>query len=167
MAAYAEAADLVLRAGPPPVPAVPLEPRSLTLPGAGDAGPWRVEGSLVPSSEPFPDGRYAAHLDPDAARDLIVRTRRRGDRFQPLGMREVKSLQDFFVDAKVPRSERDGAPLLVAGGEIIWVVGHRIGERAKVRDGAREALRVEFTLRNGADGRELNLSPAGDLRKTD
>ena len=152
VAAYAEAADLVLRAWPPPVPAAPLEPRSLTLPGAGDAGPWRVEGSLVPSSEPFPDGRYAAHLDPDAARDLIVRTRRRGDRFQPLGMREAKSLQDFFVDAKVPRAERDGAPLLVANGEIIWVVGHRIGERAKVRHGARDALRVEFTLRNGADG---------------
>ena len=152
VAAYAEAADLVLRAGPPPASAAPIEASALTLPGVGDAGPWRVEGRLVPSSEPFPNDRYAAHLDPAAARDLIVRTRRRGDRFQPLGMREAKLLQDFFVDAKVPRAERDGAPLLVADGEIIWVVGHRIGERAKVRHGAREALRVEFTLRNGPDG---------------
>ena len=157
VAAYAEAADLVLRAGPPPAPAAPIDPCSLTLPGAADAGPWRVEGRLVPSSEPFPDGRYAAHLNPAAAQDLTVRSRRRGDRFQPLGMRETKSLQDFFVDAKVPRSERDGAPLLVAGGEIIWVVGHRLGERAKVREGAHEALRVEFTLRNGPSG----LSPSG------
>ena len=150
VAAYAEAANLVLRAGPPPAPAAPIEPHELTLPGVGDAGPWRVEGRLVPSSEPFPGDRYTAHLDPAAAGRVTVRSRRRGDRFQPLGMRESKSLQDFFVDAKVPRAERDGAPLLVADGEIIWVVGHRLGERAKVREGAPDALRVEFTLRNGA-----------------
>ncbi len=150
VAAYTEAADLVLRVGLPPPPAAPIEPCSLTLPGVADAGPWRVEGRLVPASEPFPDGRYAAHLDPSAACRVTVRSRRRGDRFQPLGMRESKSLQDFFVDAKVPRADRDGAPLLLADGEIIWVVGHRLGERAKVREGARDALRVEFTPRNGA-----------------
>ena len=138
--------------GPPPPPAAPIEPREFTLPGVGDAGPWHVEGRLVPASEPFPDGRYAAHLDPSAACRVTVRSRRRGDRFQPLGMRESKSLQDFFVDAKVPRADRDGAPLLLSDGEIIWVVGHRLGERAKVRDGAPEALRVEFIPRNGAAG---------------
>ncbi len=152
VAAHTEAAALILRVGPPPPPAMPIEPHDLTLPGVADAGPWRVEGRLVPASEPFPDGRYAALLDPSTARRVTVRSRRRGDRFQPLGMRESKSLQDFFVDAKVPRADRDGAPLLVADGEIIWVVGHRLGERAKVRDGARHALRVEFTPRNGAGG---------------
>ena len=161
VAAYTEAADLVLRVGPPPPPAAPIEPHDLTLPGVADAGPWRVEGRLVSASEPFPDGRYAAHLDPAAARDVTVRSRRRGDRFQPLGMRESKSLQDFFVDAKVPRADRDGAPLLLADGEIIWVVGHRLGERAKVRDGARDALRVEFTPRNGTAAPPLNLPPSG------
>ncbi len=150
VAAYTEAADLVLRVGPPPLPTAPIEPRELTLPGVGDAGPWHVEGRLVLASELFPDGRYAAHLDPSAACRVTVRSRRHGDRFQPLGMRDSKSLQDFFVDAKVPRAERDGAPLLLADGEIIWVVGHRLGERAKVREGARHALRVEFTPRNGA-----------------
>ena len=152
VAAYTESADLVLRVGPSPPPAAPIEPHDLTLPGVADAGPWRVEGRLVPVSEPFPDGRYAAHLDPSAACRVTVRSRRHGDRFQPLGMRESKSLQDFFVDAKVPRADRDGAPLLLADGEIIWVVGHRLGERAKVRDGAPEALRVEFIPRNGAAG---------------
>ena len=153
VAACTEAANLVLRAGPPPPPAAPIEPHELTLPGVGEAGPWRVEGRLVPASEPFPDGRYAAHLDPSAACRVTVRSRRRGDRFQPLGMNQTKSLQDFFVDAKVPRADRDGAPLLLADGEIIWVVGHRLGERAKVREGARHALRVEFTPRNGAPAR--------------
>jgi tRNA(Ile)-lysidine synthase len=51
-----------------------------------------------------------------------------GDRFRPLGLRGAKKLQDFFVDAKVPRDERGRIPLLVAGGRIAWVVGHRIAD---------------------------------------
>ena len=62
---------------------------------------------------------------------LTLRTRRAGDRFEPLGMMGDKKLQDFFTDAKVPRSLRDRVPLLVSGGRIAWVVGYRIAEWAK------------------------------------
>jgi len=33
--------------------------------------------------------------------ELTVRRRRPGDRFQPLGMSNMKKLQDFMVDAKI------------------------------------------------------------------
>jgi tRNA(Ile)-lysidine synthase len=59
---------------------------------------------------------------------LSLRAWRPGDRFQPLGLPGAKKLQDFFVDAKVPREERSRIPLLVVGEEIAWVVGHRIAE---------------------------------------
>ena len=62
---------------------------------------------------------------------LTLRTRRAGDRFQPLGMTGGKKLQDFFTDARVPRSLRDRVPLLVSGGRIAWVVGYRVAEWAK------------------------------------
>ena len=62
---------------------------------------------------------------------LTLRTRQAGDRFQPLGMTGHKKLQDFFTDAKVPRSLRDRVPLLVSRGRIAWVVGYRIAEWAK------------------------------------
>jgi tRNA(Ile)-lysidine synthase len=59
---------------------------------------------------------------------LSLRGWRPGDRFRPLGLRGQKKLQDFFVDAKVPRRQRARIPLLLAGGRIAWVVGQRIAE---------------------------------------
>ncbi len=76
---------------------------------------------------------------------LILRAWRPGDRFRPLGMSGQKKLQDFFVDAKVPRPQRGRIPLLVTGGRIAWVVGHRIAEDFRLRGGGKACLvEVEF-----------------------
>ena len=64
---------------------------------------------------------------------LSLRTRRPGDRFQPLGMSREKKLQDFFTDAKVPRIWRDRVPLLVSERGIAWVAGHRIADWAAIK----------------------------------
>ena len=57
---------------------------------------------------------------------LAVRSRKPGDRFRPLGMGGQQKLQDFLVDRKVSRSERDTLPLVVDSDDrIVWVVGHR------------------------------------------
>jgi tRNA(Ile)-lysidine synthetase-like protein len=58
---------------------------------------------------------------------LEVRARRPGDRLA--GRR--KKLQDVFVDAKVPRAERDGWPVVVRDEEVVAVPG--IVEDAEVR----------------------------------
>ncbi len=50
---------------------------------------------------------------------LEVRTRRPGDRLRGRG----RKIQDVFVDAKVPRRERDGWPLVVHEGEVVAVPG--------------------------------------------
>lgn len=76
---------------------------------------------------------------------LRLRGWRPGDRFRPLGMRGEKKLQDFFVDAKVPREERGRIPLLLAGGRIAWVVGQRIAEEFRFRGrGPACLVEVEF-----------------------
>ena len=86
-----------------------------------------------------------ALLDPDSLElPLEVRGRRPGDRFQPLGMSGTKSLQDLFVDCRVPRERRDRVPLLVSPEGIAWVVGVRIAEWARVRPERSEALEVRF-----------------------
>ena len=58
---------------------------------------------------------------------LAVRFRRPGDRFRPPGLGgRSKKLQDYFVDRKVPRADRDRVPLVVDGDDrIVWVVGQR------------------------------------------
>jgi tRNA(Ile)-lysidine synthase len=52
-------------------------------------------------------------------RGLHVRGWRAGDR---LASRNLK-VQDLFVDAKVPRSEREAWPLVVRGEEVVYVPG--------------------------------------------
>jgi tRNA(Ile)-lysidine synthase len=48
-------------------------------------------------------------------------------------MSREKKLQDFFTDAKVPRTWRDRMPLLVAERGIAWVAGHRIADWAAIK----------------------------------
>ena len=71
---------------------------TVRIEGRVSFGPWQLESS-VPG--------------------LAVRTRRPGDRLA--GRR--KKVQDLFVDAKVPRAERDAWPLVVSGDEVVAVPG--------------------------------------------
>ena len=110
---------------------------------------------------------WTALLDADrAGGELVVRFWERGDRFVPLGMRGRKKLQDFFVDARVPRDQRWTVPLVVSGGEIAWVVGFRVDERFKVTDSTQRILRVR-AAHAGAPKAELgrSLIDQGDSRE--
>ena len=110
---------------------------------------------------------WTALLDADrAGGELVVRFWERGDRFVPLGMRGRKKLQDFFVDARVPRDQRWTVPLVVSGGEIAWVVGFRVDERFKVTDSTQRILRLRVA-HAGAPKAELGRPPIdqGDFRE--
>ena len=89
-----------------------LERAPLSLEGEVRWGRWRIESDLE---------------------GLKVRGWRPGDRLA--GRR--KKVQDVFVDAKIPRSERDAWPLVVRGDEVVAVPGivEAPGVRA-VRDDA-------------------------------
>ncbi len=60
---------------------------------------------------------------------LTIRSRREGDHFYPSGFGKKKKIQDFFVDEKVPRDERDAVPLICSGEHIIWIAGYRADDR--------------------------------------
>jgi tRNA(Ile)-lysidine synthase len=76
---------------------------------------------------------------------LLARGIRAGDRFYPQGGPGGRKLQDFLVDAKVPRDERARVMVLESAGEIAWIMGMRIDERFKVNEGTRRVavLRVK------------------------
>ena len=99
----------------------------------------------LPPREPRPRTRFEAWLDADSlSPNVVVRSRRPGDRIRPLGLGGEKKVQDLFVDAKVPREERDALPMVCAPWGIAWVVGLRIDERAALREGSRSAVRLNF-----------------------
>lgn len=116
----------------------------LNIPGDTIIPGWKVTATILdrPRNE---DDPLAADLDLEkCGMELSVRTRQPGDRFQPLGMREMKRLQDFMVDCKIPGTWRDRIPLVCSPSHIIWVVGWRISDVAKLDVDTRRVLHLKF-----------------------
>lgn len=83
---------------------------------------------------------------------LRIRGVRPGDRFHPLGAPGRKKIQDFLVDAKLPREQRDSVALLESEGEIAWLLGLRIDERFKVDGDTRNLAILKVRERPGQRG---------------
>jgi tRNA(Ile)-lysidine synthase len=75
-----------------------------------------LERGPVPLDGPVRWGRWTLE---STRPGLSVRGWRAGDRLAGHG----KKVQDVFVDARVPRSEREGWPLVVRGDEVVAVPG--------------------------------------------
>ncbi|MDP6347185.1 MAG: tRNA lysidine(34) synthetase TilS [Dehalococcoidia bacterium] len=139
--------------GEAPCPMPPLEREySLQVPGGSRPPGWRVTATILnPGGVAAPgfgddfSTDLVAYMDYEAAgTELTVRPRRPGDRFRPLGLSGDKKLQDFMVDARIPRPWRGLVPVVCSPRHILWVVGWRLDERVRVTPETRRVLRLEF-----------------------
>ncbi|KAB3532377.1 tRNA lysidine(34) synthetase TilS [Alkaliphilus pronyensis] len=97
----------------------------------------------------FPKEAFKKAFDWDIIKGgLLVRNRKEGDRFWPLGMKGTKKLKDYFIDCKIDRHKRDRIPLICDDEEIIWVVGHRISDLYKITKDTTRILIIEFEQLN-------------------
>ncbi|HTA30404.1 MAG TPA: tRNA lysidine(34) synthetase TilS, partial [Candidatus Cybelea sp.] len=65
-----------------------------------------------------------------------------GDRFQPIGMKSARKLQDLFTNLKVPRDERHRRVVATTSrGEVFWVEGLRMAEGFKLEPGTIRRLK--------------------------
>jgi tRNA(Ile)-lysidine synthase len=102
-----------------------------------------LTATLEQSAEQQGDGRTSVLLDADSMKlPLTVRPRRPGDHFHPLGFGGTRKVQDFFVDLKVPRDERDSVPIVTSGDDIVWIAGYRADDRFKVSKHTKKFLRL-------------------------
>ena len=76
--------------------------------------------------------RQRFQLAPGAEPSFVVRNRRAGDRFQPLGLPHDKKLKDFFIDRKIAAETRDHIPLLLWNGAVVAVAGVEVSERFRI-----------------------------------
>jgi tRNA(Ile)-lysidine synthase len=60
----------------------------------------------------------------------------------PIGLTGSKKLQDVFVDAKVPEALRDGVPVFVCGGDVVWVPGYRLARAFAVPSADAPCVRI-------------------------
>lgn len=124
---------------------------ALKVPGKTPLPGWQMEATIIEPSavkgKPnwLTNDDFTAYFDLDkAGATLTTRPRQPGDRFQPLGMDQPKKLNQFMIDSKIPQSWRKRVPLVCSPQHILWVVGWRIDERAKVTGTTRKVLRLEM-----------------------
>mgnify|MGYP001290601962 FL=1 len=70
-----------------------------------------------------------------------------GEKFKPLGLKEEKKIQDFFVDNGIPKSVRWNLPILLdKKDDILWIVGVRISDDYKVTNLTKRVICIKITL---------------------
>ena len=77
---------------------------------------------------------------------LILRFKHLGDRFIPLGCRGSQKVKKYFIDHHISRKDRAHTPILADQRQIIWLVGRRMDDRAKVTSATARILAAEFFL---------------------
>jgi len=113
---------------------------------------WRIEVERVQDlpveimDEVEDLGVNEVWLDLDSVElPLTLRGRKRGERWQPLGMGgHTQKLSDFFINEKISEHLRDIWPLVCTGGRVAWVVGLRPSEVFKVTKASRQLLKLRL-----------------------
>lgn len=135
--------DLVLRRKPEPQDDFELEVQvdaSVPLPAGGFIRLERCDRSRALTSEDR--SRQVFQIREVAPARFLVRNRRKGDRFHPLGAPGAKKLKDFLIDRKIAPELRDRLPLLVWNDEIVWVAGVEVSNEFRVTEDCGELYEV-------------------------
>mgnify|MGYP003603684782 CR=1 FL=1 len=136
----------------------------------------------VPGVTPLPDGSWCVRLDVRSSADLpadwqnnrdpwracldadvvgsqpFLRVRQPRDWFQPLGLGGHRSaVHAFMINHKLPAALRARWPLMQGQHGLVWLVGLRIDERARVRPQTERVLVVHFDDRLEMDDATTDL----------
>ena len=93
---------------------------------------WKTDIRL----ESVSDNRDTELIDANKinCQTLTLRPWLPGDRFHPFGMIGTKKISDYLIDEKVDLFSKENQWVLLDGGEIIWLCGHRISDEVKITD---------------------------------
>ena len=99
----------------------------------------------VAAPQEFDHECETVYLDADSIPDgALLRNRRDGDIFTPLGASGGRKLKKFFIDEKVPRWQRDSEILLAHGNEVLWIAGRRLSDKVRLTPQTRSILQVRL-----------------------
>ncbi len=109
----------------------------------GAAGPFRWR-TCTPGEVDLAQGMHTAWLDMGALQfPLVLRPWQHGDRMRPLGLAGSKRVSDILIDGRVEGDEKEGAYVLVSGGVVVWLAGHRVAEGVSPGPETKAVLRLE------------------------
>jgi len=116
----------------------PLEIKELKL---------KFEGKKIKRGKSLPldfDDQTRAFLDLGKLKfPLLIRNRRKGDRYQPLGAPGQKKLKEILRAKGIPLSERERRPVFLSGDKIVWILGLPVSEKFRVEEGTSDIFEIK------------------------
>lgn len=91
------------------------------------------------------DGVRRQAFDAGALEGAVVRTRRPGDLFRPLGAAGTQKFKQTLIDRRLDRPFRDILPLVARGSRVLWAIGLRMGQDAALTTGTKDAVMIAFS----------------------
>jgi tRNA(Ile)-lysidine synthase len=89
--------------------------------------------------------RNTANIDEDKIKyPLKIRRWQKGDRFYPLGMKNMKLLSDFFIDLKLSVPEKENIWIILSEDQVIWIPGLRLDDRYKLTGHTKTILQLKL-----------------------
>ncbi|NLB52000.1 MAG: tRNA lysidine(34) synthetase TilS [Syntrophomonadaceae bacterium] len=114
-------------------------PGSLTIEETGETYSFKIE-----AKENFQPTNGETYFDYDKMKQpLFLRSRKKGDRFEPSNMQGTKKIKDYFIDIKLPIEERDLVPVLASDQEIYGLLGYRSAKKAIVDSNTQNILVIK------------------------
>ena len=124
------------------LPELPVDiPSVMDVPGLG-----KVEFRTFPceKSQIIPQKTYTKWFDYDKITKIMcLRPRQAGDYLTVNQQMGRKSLQDYFVDQKIPKENRNSLYVLAMDHHVVWVPGLRISEYFKITEQTEYVLQVK------------------------
>ena len=104
-----------------------------------DTGQFQIENFKKDKSEYIECFDYEKIIPP-----IIIRKRRTGDKFYPLGLAAEKRIGKFLTDQKIPSRIRNNILIVSDREKIIWLWPVRISEKVKVTNKTRKILQMQI-----------------------
>ena len=74
--------------------------------------------------------------------DLVIRTRKDGDKMRPLGLSGTKKLKDIFIDKKIDRLHRNKYLILADSENIYWIIDLLKSELTELKSKNDEYIKI-------------------------